>query len=137
MTIFAVGHAERSRTAKASSDGKVRLLAVMGGEEYVGTTDFGGGEMTAFMGGTVLDLRGATIPSGEERVVEVHTLMGGAEIRVPQNWAVSLDVTPMLGGVNDQRRRPGGDRTEDREAPTPPRLVLRGNVVMGGVVLKN
>src|SRR5262249_52115209 len=54
LMFFGVGHAERSRTAKASADGRVRLLAIMGGEEYVGTSDFAGGEMTSVMGGTML-----------------------------------------------------------------------------------
>ena len=55
--------------------------------------------------------------------------MGGFEIIVPETWSVILEVTPFMGGIEDNTRTPA--------SPTAPRLVLRGFVMMSGVEIKN
>ena len=56
----------------------------------------------------------------------VSTGLGG----VPPDWNVSLEVLPLLAGVEDKRTQ-----HENREgAPT---LVLKGVVIMGGIDVKN
>ena len=116
----------------AEADGMVSLFAVLGEAKRTSNDNpFRGGEMTAFLGGCVLDLRQATIPPGEQVVVNVLAVMAGHEIRVPPGWVVASDIVPLLGGVDDKRLPP--------VEPVPlnaPRLRLRGIVLMGGVVLK-
>jgi predicted membrane protein len=94
----------------------------------VASQDFRGGELSAFMGGGKLDLRGATLAGGQA-VVSVFALMGGFEIFVPEAWNVIVEVTPFMGGV-DIKARTSTD-------PSAPRLVVRGFVMMGGVDIKN
>jgi hypothetical protein len=89
---------------------------------------FDGAYMTAFMGGCVLDLRRAVVPPGETRVVEVFGIMVGHDIKVPQDWNVTLDVTPIMGDVKD-KRVPAV--TPPPLAGAPPTLIVRGTVVMG------
>ena len=91
---------------------------------------FDGAYMTAFMGGCVLDLRRATVPPGETRVVEVFGIMAGHDIKVPPDWSVTLDVTPIMGDVKDKRVP---SVTPPPLAGAPPTLVVRGSVVMGEV----
>jgi hypothetical protein len=121
-----------------AADGGIRLYAVMGGSHGVNhASKFTGGEMTSLMGGSELDLRQATNAAGEDAAVEINVLMGGAVIRVPPGWKVVTDTLAVLGGVNDQRRDRATASGSAADSARPPRLVLRGNVVMGGVVIKN
>ena len=107
-----------------------RLLAVMSeNRRRVDGKPFDGAYLTAFMGGCILDLRRAVVPPGETRVVEVFAMMCGHEIKVPSDWMVTLDVTPIMGDVKD-KRVPGAPPPL---AGAPPTLLVRGSVVMGEV----
>jgi predicted membrane protein len=107
----------------------VSAVAVMGGfDRKVSSQAFRGGEMTAFMGGGKLDLRGAA-PANGEAIVNVFALMGGFQILVPETWSVSFQVTPFMGSVEDKARTSSD--------PTAPRLVLRGFVMMSSVEITN
>lgn len=115
--------------------GTLALFAVLGeSKRSCNDTPFRGGEMTAIMGGCHLDLRQATIPPGHEAVIDVFAVMGGHEIWVPGDWTVVSQVVPLMGSVDD-KRLPAVERATTGEGR--PRLVLRGFVVMGGLVIKN
>lgn len=123
----------KSIPLQSDPSGTVTLFAVLGEAKRASNDKpFRGGEMTAFMGGCVLDLRQATVLPGEQAVINVFALMAGHEIWVPQGWAVASDIVPVLGGVDDKRLPPVEPLPEN-----PPRLRLRGVVLMGGVVIKN
>jgi predicted membrane protein len=116
---------ERPQTADS-----VTMFAVMSGWKHrSNSTNFRGGDVTAFMGGCELDLRQAAIPDGSHATLDVVAVMGGAEIRVPPTWTIVSRVVPVMGGVVDKTVPP-------REA-TGPSLILRGVVIMGGVEIKN
>ena len=118
--------------ASSEPDGMVSLFAVLGEAKRTSNDNpLRGGEMTAFLGGCVLDLRQASIPPGQQVVINVLAVMAGHEIRVPPGWVVASDIVPLLGGVDDKRLPP-----IEPLAPDAPRLRLRGIVLMGGVVLK-
>jgi hypothetical protein len=114
------------------------LFAVMGEDKRTITDNpFRGGEMTAFMGGCVMDLRQAVIRSGEQATIDVFGVMCGHELYVPENWVVTSRIVPIMGGVDDKRvlpppvpGAPGGPSEGS------PRLLLRGMVIMGGFVIK-
>jgi predicted membrane protein len=104
-----------------------------GGERIIRSHDFRGGEVTAIMGGFNIDLRGAGI-AGDEAVLEVFTLWGGVEIRVPEDWVVQLQAVPILGGISETTAGPGAPPAA---APASrKRLVIRGTAIMGGVEVK-
>ena len=109
---------------------RVSSVAVLGGvDRQVISANFQGGDVTAFMGGGKLDLREATMPPDAEVVVDVTTMMGGFEIRVPETWNVIVDIVPFMGGYEDKTKHP----TE----ASAPRLRIRGFVMMGGVEIRN
>ncbi len=110
--------------------GRASLFALMGGaSRRWDVSPFRGAELTSLMGGCELDLRQAQLLPGEEAVVDVFTVMGGHEIKVPESWSVVTKAVPIMGGIEDRTRAP-------RE-PQAPRLVLRGFIMMGGVEIKN
>ncbi len=118
-------------TARADSSETVSLFAVMSHHQQVSSAPvFSGGEMTAVMGRSDLDLRQTTVAPGEEAVIEVFTLMGGSTIRVPEGWTVVVRAVPIMGGVKD--RRSGA-----RDLPGSPRIVVRGFILMGGLDIRS
>jgi hypothetical protein len=98
---------------------------------------FRGGDITAIMGGGQLDLRLATIPPGEEAVLDIVAVMGGVEILVPSTWEVSTPILPFMGGVEDKRFPPLQTEASAVRREPGGRLVLRGLVMMGGVHIKS
>lgn len=111
----------------AGQDSFVRLTALLGGiERRVYTPDFRGGDITAIMGGCELDLRQASMQG--EAVLNVFAMWGGIEIKVPDDWTVSLEGTPLLGGFSEKT---GAPRDNSK------RLIIRGVALMGGVDVRN
>ncbi len=88
--------------------------------------EFTGGEINAVMGAVEIDLRQAAIAT--EAVLHLSIIMGGVEIKVPREWSISVNGSPMLGGIEDKTIPP----------MTPgKRLVIEGSVIMGGVEITN
>ena len=171
LGVLASRLSERTGEAAIAADGDrtVSVHALMSGNRRVVTLDqFRHAEVTTVMGESRLDLRQTTIAPGEEAVVDVVTVMGSTIIYVPIGWDVNFDAVPVMGGVKDERIRPGSassdddnddDNARDRRrrqesAPAPvapadvqppvitttgpqPRLVLRGFIMMGGLVIRS
>ncbi len=125
------GTGERSTRASGS------LFAVLAeSKRMVVGEPFTGASMTALMGGCVLDLRQALLAPGQEAVVDVFGIMAGHEIIVPAGWAVVPDVVNFLAEVDDKRLPPLIDPSVTPGRP-PPRLVLRGFLLMAGTTIKS
>lgn len=111
------------------SSSTINAFAMLGGFKRANDSqDFRGGEATAIMGGCELDLRRASIQQSEA-VLHLVAIMGGVEIRVPEDWTVSLQGVPLLGGFED--------KTHTSVPESNKRLVVRGYAIMGGVEIKN
>jgi predicted membrane protein len=124
-------HARR-RKRVASSDSVVSAFAVLGGkEDQIDSKEFEGGEILAIMGGCNLDLRDARI-KGDEAVLNIKAIMGGVELRVPDDWSIVIRGTPIMGAFEDKTR----PRRDDDQAPVQ-RLVIEGMALMGGVEIRN
>jgi predicted membrane protein len=88
--------------------------------------EFTGGTISAVMGAVEIDLRQAAIAT--EAVLHLSIIMGGVEIKVPREWSISVNGSPMLGGIEDKTVPP----------MTPgKRLIIEGSVIMGGVEISN
>jgi hypothetical protein len=125
--------------AGARDDDTLTAFAVLSGVKRTsGAVRFRGGELTLFMGGGHIDLRQATIPRGEEAVIDIFAVMGGCEIIVPPSWTIATPLVPVMGGVEDKRLPSLPEHADSVSGSVaPPRLVLRGLVVMGGVQIKS
>ena len=124
--------AVRSLGADPSEASSVlKEFALMGGgDRIVRSQDFRGGEVTAIMGAFQIDLRAAGM-AGDRATIEVFTLFGGVEFKVPQSWNVVVSGTPILGMVSNTT---SPIRDESAAAKT---LVVRGAAIMGGIEVKN
>lgn len=114
--------------------GQISMFAVLGGDKHPPITgEFHGGQVTTVMGGANLDLRHAELAPGQTVVIDLFAVMGGTEIRMPANWQVDSQAVAIMGGVNDDRPRNASSPAD----PAPPRVVLKGTVLMGGVNIKS
>ena len=114
--------------ADESDESTERCSAFLGSVERRNrASDFRGGWASACMGGVKLDLTQADM-AADRALLRISVMMGGVEIRIPEDWAVELRVMPIMGGVEDKTRGP---------AAASKRLVLRGTVLMGGVEIRN
>jgi predicted membrane protein len=121
---------QRSNTMPSPTldhDDMINISAIMSGASLrCDSQDFKGGELTAIMGGMEIDLRQASIQSQAE--LRVKVIGGGVAIKVPQDWQVVLRVSPVLGGIENKTISPmQANKT----------LLLQGDVIMGGIEIKN
>lgn len=121
-----------------------RRRQVAGSEVPAGSSaDPSGGapnrRVTTVMGAAELDLRETRLRSGEELQVNIVAVMGAITVRVPDGWTVDARAVPMVGGIQDRRLRPFDalDVPPPADAGPAPRLVLRGAIVMGQLVIKS
>ena len=100
------GPADGARAADTDADTSAALdaFAHAGRRRAAGTNtqDFRGGSASAVMGGCEIDLRKASIERRDGRVRHSSRMMGGVEIRVPEDWAVENRGLALLGGFEDK-----------------------------------
>jgi len=111
----------------------LNAVAILGGvKRNITSKKFTSGRVTAIMGGVELDFIDADI-EGDEAILDVSSLMGGVEIRVPDTWNVTIETVAFLAGSSDERRR------APAPAPgvTPKHLIIRGATILAGIEVKN
>jgi predicted membrane protein len=102
-----------------------------GGERQILSENFRGGRISAVFGGMELDLTKAKLAPGRNEL-EIACVFGGATLIVPDEWNITIEVTPVLGGFTDSRKLIPG-RTVDPSR----QLVIKGAVVFGGGEIKS
>jgi hypothetical protein len=108
---------------------EVNAVGVTGAaQEKITTQAFKGGYLRAVMGAVELDLSQAAIET-PPATIEATVIMGGAEIKVPQDWVVTTEARSIMGAVEDVRGQ------EKASEGTTPDLVITGKVIMGGLTV--
>jgi predicted membrane protein len=129
--MMVAGGLGRGRRAAGNGDpsNTIHALAFWSGiDRKIVSQDFQGGDITAIMGGHQLDFRAAKIAGGVAEI-DMLVMMGGVDMRIPEDWALAVEAVPIMGGIEDRTRPPAGE--------VKGRLVLKGFVMMGGVEVKN
>jgi predicted membrane protein len=107
------------------------LYVFGGGERYVNAKNFKGGKLFAVFGGYKIDLSHADM-EGNQAVLDASAVFGGGEIRVPENWQVSLQGAGIFGAYEDKTRHFQPDPTKPTKT-----LVIKGVAMFGGIEVKN
>lgn len=129
MIVYRSMYGRRMRGAQGDTSDRMNVAAIMSGvDRKVQSTAFRGGEAAAVMGGVELNF-GAAKLAEREATLELLAIMGGIELYVPPDWQVSIDVTPVMGAVDDNRSSPPVEGAQH--------LRLTGFVLMGGVEIKD
>jgi hypothetical protein len=153
LTFIFVSHVEarRDRPAAPAGSHAANLFTVMGRGVHVAPAEtLHGGEVTTLMGGSHLDLRQAVLEPGSEAVVDILGWMGRVDVSVPPDWVVEIQATSLAAAVRSRRARaeasdpptpPTPSDALERADPAPgpgpaPRLVLRGLILMGALVVQ-
>jgi predicted membrane protein len=119
-------------TTTLTGDDYIDIVNVFsGGERQIVSENFKGGKISAVFGGTELDLTKAKLAPGRNEL-EIACIFGGATFIVPDDWNISISVTPVLGGFTDSRKLLPG-RTVDSTR----QLVIKGAVIFGGGEIKS
>ena len=120
-------HVQNRPSLKAGSNDIDDISVIFSGSESKNkSSNYQGGRVTAIFGGAVLDLRDAKIQ--KEAVLDVFTICGGVEIRVPRDWKVISKAAPIAGGVENK-----SEGSDDHKGPI---LIITGTVALGGVEIK-
>lgn len=102
-----------------------------GGERQIISQNFKGGKITAIFGGIELDLTKAGLAPGVSEL-ELACIFGGATLIVPDDWYITIEVTPILGGFSDSRKLLPGRAIDPSK-----HLVIKGAVIFGGGEIKS
>jgi predicted membrane protein len=116
------------------SENKLNEAAIFSAvKRRVEAPNFEGGELHTVFGSVEVDLRWSGISNpGHTAAVEANAVFGGIEIRVPENWKLSLQGSAIFGTYEDKTIPP---------RPEPgvvlPTLIIRGGTAFGSVVVRN
>ncbi|MDA8017265.1 MAG: cell wall-active antibiotics response protein [Thermoanaerobaculia bacterium] len=117
----------------ADGEHSINGLAMLGGgTRSSSSADFQGGDLVVFMGGFDIDLRQARIQDSPV-VIDAFAFWGGIDLRVPDDWHVTVTGIPLLGAFEDDT-----DPLDEKDLGGPVQeLVVKGYAIMGGVTVKN
>lgn len=116
----------------SDDDNCVDVFNILGGSEFsTQSQNLTGGNVICLLGGADIDLRDADM-EGDVMEINVLAFMGGADIKVPPHWQVSVKVIPFLGGVSNKTTC-----LADKLQVPKKRLILTGLAFMGGIEVRN
>ncbi len=101
-----------------------------GGERIIESQDFTGGNITSIFGGSEINAINAKIIN-DSAEINILTIFGGMELRIPEDWEVKLETFSIFGGFNDERRNISANITNKKV------LIVKGLVIFGGGEIKN
>jgi len=107
-----------------------------GGRRRINSKNFMGGEIVAIFGGFDIDLTQADFP-GEQVEIEIVSIFGGGELRVPATWEVIVESVGIFGGTTDRTWHPQSVPPAAAPAAPAKRLVIKGVAIFGGLTIKN
>ena len=92
--------------------------------------NFKGGNITSIFGGSEINLTESDLSDGIN-TLNLFFLFGGSNLRIPSNWRVFVEFTPILGGFKDRRVIVADEISDNKK------LVIKGFILFGGGELKN
>ena len=120
--------APQQRIDDRYSPGELNVTSVFGSSQRrVNDQALAGGQVISVFASTEINLRDAALADGEA-TLDITVIFGSAQIRVPDNWTIDVQINDLLGSIEDER-----DRSPSR-VPVG-RLTLTGICLFGGIDL--
>ncbi len=121
----------------ASDINFINLFFFLGGGDNKFTSNkLKGGRITAIMGGGTIDLRDTSFED-DVIIIEAFAFWGGIDIRVPQEWQVNMQGTPILAGMENKTTVTYVDKDKPAPWQSGKRLIIKGTAIMAGIEVKN
>jgi predicted membrane protein len=128
--IFGSFFRRRESGGPAIKTDDLDITAILGGmKRIIDTQSFKGGRATAIMGGLEIDFRQAGVDKGQASL-ELTAIMGGIDLRIPPDWRIILQGTPILGGLENK----AVSVPENQAKAT---LYVQATAILGGIEVKN
>lgn len=130
--VFEKGGApeEKKGAEAALADDELGVSAVFSGlKRRIESAAFKGGKAEVVLGSLDLDLTGAGL-AGDQAIIYLSVVLGSIVVRVPRDWQVAIDGTPVLGNIEDKRRPTG---VPERKVT----LRVKGSAVLGSIEFKD
>lgn len=113
-----------------TEDGYIVADAYFSGVKHiVHDPSFSGAKLTVSFGSVALDLRRTQLKE-TDTYIDIHNSFGGVELFVPSSWNVTSQANAIFAGIEDKR-------LQRQEVDYTHRLIIRGQVIFGGVEIKN
>lgn len=129
LLVFAAQVVKRMVPSYGDPESEVfSVVAALDGSEFASRAeDLNGGSVTAFLGGAVVDLTGATV--APEARLELRAVLGGIDVVVPATWRLITTASGFAGGVD------GGEEAADL-ATDAPVLEIDAQAFFGGISIR-
>ena len=115
-----------------SEDTTIDVFTILGGGNFsTRSKRLAGGSIVAILGGADVDIRDADCQS-DTIEIDILAFMGGAELKVPAHFNVTVKVLPLLGGVTNKTTC-----LADKMGVPQKNLVLTGFALLGGLEITN
>ncbi len=122
---------EHVTVVHGGNDDFLEDVIVFGGSERIITSQqFKGGKIITIFGGLKMDLSQAKLAEGPQ-ILEVVSVFGGIETRLPSDWRVKTEVVSIMGGFADKRRNVSVSTDENKM------LIVKGVAIFGGGEIKS
>lgn len=102
-----------------------------GGNKFINSDSFKGGEVTCIFGGSELNFRETILAPGNN-VLDVTCIFGGCTLYVPEDWTIRIETTNVFAGFNDARYKKRIGLVNDPNKV----LIIRGALIFGGGDIK-
>ena len=125
------GDGRNSKTEDKSTEDRIHYDIVFGGvKKNIVSKQFEGGEIRSVFGGAELNFSQCDMVDKAE--IQITQVFGGIKMIVPSNWKVQSEITTVMGGIDDKRKSESSIVNGDDKL-----LILKGNLVFGGIEIKS
>ncbi|HOW86743.1 MAG TPA: DUF5668 domain-containing protein [Candidatus Aminicenantes bacterium] len=122
-------HPGRTVAAAGAADTLDIKQVFSGTSRTIESQEFRGGQVEVVFGSAELDLRNARLAGGQA-ALDLSAVFGGIDVRVPRDWQIVLEGTPVLGSI-EARKAAGPD------VPKTGTLTVHGSAVFGAIDIKD
>jgi predicted membrane protein len=120
----------RARRTEQIIDGFVTVDISFGNSRHIVLDPvFRGADLDSSFGAIALDLRRTSLEA-PETYIDVNCSFGGVEIFVPSHWCLLSEIDNAFGSCEDKRY-------VSQEIDTAHKLIIRGDISFGSLIIKN